>query len=70
MNRTETRLEEISESHWNYIEKILKAVGTSEILLSNCKLHYTSAFKHGYRHGVEDREKSRASWYELEDKNI
>jgi len=46
--------EKLAWDHWNYIEGILRTQGIEVKQLETIKYHYTTAFIHGYKHGVED----------------
>jgi len=46
--------EKLAWAHWSYIEKILKTARVNVKELESIKIHYTTAFIHGYKHGVED----------------
>jgi hypothetical protein len=50
----EMDVDELIESHWEYIEALLTAHGVKEIEI--IKFHYMSAFEHGFKHGVEARD--------------
>jgi hypothetical protein len=44
---------ELSKAHWDYIEGLLLAHGISESVVDTVAYHYTTAFQHGFEHGVE-----------------
>jgi hypothetical protein len=46
--------EKLAWDHWKYIEGVLKAHEMNPKVLEQIKFHYTTAFIHGYKHGVED----------------
>jgi len=46
--------EKLAWDHWNYIEGVLRTQGIEVKQLETIKYHYTTAFIHGYKHGVED----------------
>lgn len=43
----------MSEDHWSYVEKVLRAHGENEDVIKKCGFHYKTAFDHGFKHGVE-----------------
>ena len=46
-------MEKTVDDHWDYIEKFLIVHGESEEVIKRIKFHYTTAFRHGWKHGVE-----------------
>lgn len=47
---------ELGETHWTYIEKLLRVHGEDERVIEKIKFHYIQAMKHGYKHGLADNE--------------
>ena len=47
------KAKEMAEAHWQYVESVLVAHTEVAHVIERCKLHYISAFIHGYKHGVE-----------------
>lgn len=47
---------ELGETHWVYIEKLLRVHGEEDKVIEKIKFHYIQAMKHGYKHGVKDKE--------------
>lgn len=45
--------QELADKHWSYIESLLATHGTDAQSLQLIKFHYTTAFVHGFKHGVE-----------------
>ncbi len=45
---------EIAQAHWKYIEELLITYGIEENTVA--KMHYISAFVHGWKHGIEEVE--------------
>jgi len=43
----------LAEAHWSFIEELLKTHGESEDVIRKCEFHYKSAFRHGFKHGLE-----------------
>lgn len=43
----------LSTDHWSYIEKLLTSHGEDAETIRIIEFHYTSAFEHGFKHGVE-----------------
>lgn len=48
--------EALAEAHWSYIDGILIAHAQHESLREMIRYHYITAFKHGYKHALEDIE--------------
>ena len=48
-----TEAEALAKAHWSYVEEVLTVAGVSPPVIKACEFHYTSAFIHGYKHGVE-----------------
>ena len=46
-------LDRTIDAHWHYIEKLLIAHGESGEIIKKIKFHYKTAFRHGWKHGVE-----------------
>ena len=46
-------LDDLVQSHWNYIEQLLKAHDTLEGDIKVIEFHYKSAFIHGWKHAME-----------------
>ena len=46
---------ELGNQHWGYIENLLKAHNEDEIVIKKIKFHYIQAMKHGYKHGLNDK---------------
>ena len=44
----------LAESHWEYIEKVLKAHNENDDTISKIRFHYIEAMVHGYKHAIED----------------
>jgi len=51
------RAEKLAQEHWEYIEKLLKTHGEKEEIIRKIGFHYKTAFKHGYKHALEDMPK-------------
>jgi len=47
----------MSESHWNYIRKLLLLHGEKQDVIDKIGWHYIQAMIHGYKHGIQDMEK-------------
>ena len=45
---------ELAEQHWGYIDGLLQRSRLPESELELVKYAYTTAFIHGFRHGVEE----------------
>ena len=48
-------IDKIARDHWDYIKDLLETHGCFEGL-SELEFHYITAFKHGYKHGLYDKE--------------
>ena len=46
-----------AEAHWTYIEKLLSTHGVDADEIQTVGFHYKAAFVHGFKHGVEQKEK-------------
>lgn len=51
LTQTEEELRVVAEGHWVYTESIIERV------LDLARTCYIKAFIHGYKHGLEDRDK-------------
>lgn len=50
--------EELAEEHWEtYTQIILEAHEDDEDLIRKIRVHYVTAFVHGFKHGVESKRK-------------
>jgi hypothetical protein len=55
------RAQALADEHWAYVRSLLAAHGDysdPEHELSRIEFHYKSAMIHGYKHGVDDRERA------------
>ena len=50
----EARAAELASKHWSYIGALLFAHGAAENIIDMCGFHYQQAFRHGYKHAIED----------------
>ena len=48
-------IDKIARDHWDYIKDLLETHGCFEGL-SELEFHYITAFKHGYKHGLYNKE--------------
>lgn len=56
-DQQQSRAEQLSHEHWDdYICPLLKAHGVTEDIIQISAFHYLSAFRHGYKHAIEDME--------------
>ena len=46
-------LEKIVSEQWNYVESLLRNAGVTDDFIKIAGFHYTTAFRHGFKHGVE-----------------
>ncbi len=44
------KLEKLIDSHWAYIEALLRAHKESESTIRKIRFHYKTAFRHGWKH--------------------
>ena len=42
------------ETHWKYIEELLRTHEESETTIQRIGFHYKTAMLHGYKHGYKD----------------
>jgi len=49
-----SRVKELIEEHWKYIENLLRAHNTTTCDMKGIEYHYKTAFMHGYKHALED----------------
>lgn len=54
MNEVSEKGNKIGETHWEYIEKLLRVHGEDDKVIEKIKFHYIQAMKHGYKHGLSD----------------
>ena len=52
MEKVRQEAQKLAEEHWSYIGKLMELMLGRELEL--LKFHYTEAFIHGYKHGLED----------------
>lgn len=50
-----SRVKELAEAHWQYIEGLLRVSEQSDCRIDFGAYIYKTAFEHGYKHAVEDR---------------
>jgi len=55
MNEISERGRELGETHWKYIEELLRVHGEDEQVIKKIKFHYVQAMKHGFKHGISER---------------
>ena len=55
--KEDVKLQELINSHWEYIEGLLKAHNEGPLIISKIFFHYTTAFAHGYKHAKEEANK-------------
>jgi hypothetical protein len=49
-----TEAERLASEHWGYISSLLRMHAAVEVsVLPIIEFHYTTAFIHGYKHGLE-----------------
>jgi len=53
--KTETELTQLIEEHWAYIESLLRAHGLEAPDINLAAFHYKTAFRHGYKHAMEEK---------------
>ena len=46
-------MKETIETHWRYIEELLRAHYEDESVIKKIRFHYKTAFEHGWKHGKE-----------------
>jgi len=49
------RAKRLAEEHWSYVEELLTTHGVDRDGVEITKFHYISAFIHGYKHAMEDK---------------
>jgi hypothetical protein len=54
MNEVSEKGTQLGETHWGYIEQLLRVHGEDEKVIQKIRFHYVQAMKHGYKHGVND----------------
>jgi hypothetical protein len=54
MVKYEERAIELSNAHWEFISDLLDAHRIEENEIKIARFHYLQAFRHGYKHAVED----------------
>ena len=55
-NQPQDKPHSLAFAHWDYLRKTLLVHGLSKKKVDIIGHHYTTAFIHGYKHGVEDTE--------------
>ena len=58
-NGCKTRVRELAEAHWGYIEKLLYVSGVQDQEIERIGFHYKTAMIHGYGHGWENAKNER-----------
>lgn len=53
-NETSLRITALLDAHWEYIYGLLRAHGEGEEYVDIARFHYWEAFRHGYKHAIED----------------
>lgn len=56
---TDDYLSKLIDDHWEYVEGILRAHALEDPDIDLAKYHYKTAFKHGYKHAMNDAASSR-----------
>ena len=51
-------VEVLAEAHTKYIVKLMEAHGEDSITIKKVQFHYKSAFLHGWKHAIEDKEEA------------
>lgn len=46
-------IDKLVSDHWNYIQSLLEQHKVGKDDMEVIKFHYQTAFRHGYKHGVE-----------------
>ena len=59
MNKTS--IKEKAKAHWEYIKGILETHQENNEVIEKIGYHYKTAFLHGYKHGIEDKQKPTAT---------
>jgi len=52
--KRKSKVDKLIEEHSKYIANVLVAHNIPYATIELCMFHYKTAFKHGYKHGVED----------------
>ncbi len=53
LNDSKDKVKKLYTEHWTYIEGVLRMDNISDELIKVIKFHYTTAFAHGFKHGIE-----------------
>lgn len=53
-SKIDSEIRKLAESHWKYVEGLLKIHKEHPDSIAKVKYHYIETFIHGYKHGVED----------------
>ena len=56
-DKDKQRAKELAEAHWRYVGELLESFGIPESQVDAAAFVYISAFEHGYKHAMEDRQK-------------
>jgi hypothetical protein len=59
MVKYEDRANELSNAHWQFISDLLDAHRIDDYEIETARFHYLQAFRHGYKHAMEDVEAER-----------
>lgn len=51
----EENINELINNHWDYVNNILITHNLNTITINMIKFHYKTAFLHGYKHGITER---------------
>ena len=54
--KTKEEIENLAKAHWEYVKSVLVRHGVENPELNLIGFHYMTAFIHGYKHGIEDKE--------------
>lgn len=56
MSKRSDCLDKLIEDHWDYVADLLKDHEVGDLEFKIAKFHYKSAFRHGFKHAIENRE--------------
>lgn len=62
-----SRAETLAARHWAFIGDLLTIHGIPDERIVEIEFHYTSAFVHGYKHGIIDANRSNQNEQDTQD---
>jgi len=54
------RAKELAENHWEWVRGLLESLQTPEFIVDVIAFFYITAFEHGYKHAMQDKQKEES----------